>query len=272
MNASVALHTAARRYCLERGTHWWERYSEIMCQGRDREPDGDHNTPLELATYKRSNVLGAIRVELERIDPASLENLEDTSAFLILAGMAAEDVSTRPPQGEIERRAMDEEREAFCRYVAGLQPSDLDAIAALPYRRILTAAESASIWSSLWDRWQISKKYGYWYPLADCALPDVVAFDSGAFAAAAPDEWLQELLRARGIERIWELREGGPDYEVEVSLFEPFYTGQEGYWSSGDLAWVIYASHESSVTVAGWLLEEVKKHWPSWEALVWPQF
>jgi hypothetical protein len=30
--------------------------------------------------------------------------------------------------------------------------------------------------------------------------------------------------------------------------------------------WLIYASHESSITVAGdWLLEAVKAEWPEWE-------
>lgn len=267
MNAPVALHTAARRYCLERHAHWCERYSEVMRQGRDRQPDGYHYTPAALATFPRYNVLNAIRVELERIDPARLGDLEDTRALLVLAGRAAEDMFTQPPNGEIEQRAMAEEREAFCRYVAGFQGSDLDAIAALPCRRVLTAEESRSIWSALRARWRIPA--GYWYPLADCALPDIVAFNAEAFAAAVPHQRLQDILTARGIERVWELREFGPEYEQEVSLIEPRYHGAEGYWSSEGLAWVIYASHENSVTVAGWLLQEFKKEWPSWEALVW---
>jgi hypothetical protein len=41
------------------------------------------------------------------------------------------------------------EREAFGRYVAGLQATDLDAVAALPYRRVFTADEARSIWSAL---------------------------------------------------------------------------------------------------------------------------
>jgi hypothetical protein len=90
-----------------------------MRQRRDREPDGYHYTPVALAAFPRYHVLGAIRVELERIDPASLENLEDTRALLVVAGMAAEDMFTRP-HGEMQQRAMAEEREAFCRYVAGL--------------------------------------------------------------------------------------------------------------------------------------------------------
>jgi len=54
-----------------------------------------------------------------------------------------------------------------------------------------------------------------------------------------------------------------------VSLFQPYYNGAEGYWSSDGLDWIIYASHESSVTVGGWLLEEVKQAWSDWNSRIW---
>lgn len=229
--------------------------------------DGYHYTPEALATFPRYNVLNAIRVELERIDPAKLADVENTRTLLVLAGEMAEDDFTRRPIGEIDERAMAEERAAFCRYMGGLELSDLNVVEELPYRRVLTAEESKSIWSRLRDRWQI--RNGYWYPLAECKLSDVVAFKMRAFDEAVAYEWLQGKLVARGIERVWELREYGPEYEENVSLFEPHYNGAEGYWSSGDLDWIVYASHEGSVTVAGWLLQEVKAMWASWEAHVW---
>ena len=37
----------------------------------------------------------------------------------------------------------------------------------------------------------------------------------------------------------------------------------------GNLVWIIYASHESSVTVGGWLLEEMQAIWPSWQERTW---
>jgi len=267
VNAPLALHTAARRYCLERHAYWCERYSEIVRKEGDRQRDGYHYTPEALATFPRYNVLNAIRVELERIDPAKLADLENTRTLLALAGETAEDDFTRRPISEIDERAMAEERQAFCRYMGALRLSDLNAVEALPYRRVLTAEESKSIWSRLRARWQIPE--GYWYPLAECRLSDVVAFKTRAFDEAVGYGSLQGILAARGIERVWELREYGPEYEENVSLFKPYYNRAEGYWSSGDLDWIIYASHESSVTVAGWLLQELKELWPSWNAHVW---
>jgi len=267
VNPSLALHTAARRYCLERYAYWRERYSEIVRKRGERQRDGYHYTPEALATFPRYNVLNAIRVEVERIDPAKLGDPDNTKALLVLAGEIAEDDFTQRPIGEIDERAMTEEREAFCAYMVGLTPPDLNAIERLPYRRVLSAVESQSIWSRLRARWQIPR--GYWYPLAECKLPDILAFKTRAFDEAVAYERLRDILAARGIERVWELREYGPEYEEDFALFEPYYNGAEGYWSSGDLSWIIYASHESSVTVGGWLLPEVKAMWPSWQTQVW---
>jgi hypothetical protein len=262
----VLLHTAARRYCLQRHAYWCERYSEILNKGGDRRPDRFHYSDEALATFPRYNVLNAIRVEIERIDPAGLGDLETTRALLILAGEMAEDHFTRS-MDKIAQRAMGEEREAFCRYVREFPVVNLNEVEALPFRRVLSDQESKEIWSRLRGRWQIPD--GGWYPLADCTLPDVVAFKSEAFYEAIPHQRLQNILAARGIERVWELREYGPEYEEDVSLFEPFYNGAEGYWSSGELDWIIYASHASSITVGGWLLQSLKRVWPSWQAKVW---
>ncbi|MBW3543251.1 MAG: hypothetical protein KY476_23600 [Planctomycetes bacterium] len=268
MEAAVGVHTAARRYCLEQYSLWAGRYAEIVRRGRDRERDGYHYTPEALAMFPRYNVLNAIRVELERIDPAELRDFEAAKERVARAGETANDEFTREPIGAIDQWATAEERAAFCGYVRGLSPADLGAVEPLPFRRVLAAEESEAVWARLRERWQIPA--GYWYPLADCSVPGVAAFDSAAFSEGAPSRRLQGILEQRGVGRMWELREYGPEYEQEVSLFDPHYNGAEGYWSSAALDWIVYASHESSVTVGGWLLEEVKAVWPAWQAHLWP--
>jgi hypothetical protein len=237
VNASLALHTAARRYCLERHAYWCQRYSEIARKPGDRQRDGYHYTPEALATFPRYNVLNAIRVELERIDPANLGEVEQTRALLVRAGETAQDDFTQMPIGEIDERASAEERGDFCRYISGLKSCDLSAIEKLPYRRVLTTEDSNAIWSRLRSRWEIAD--GYWFPLAECKLPGVVAFKTRGFGEAVAYERLQGILRGRGIDRLWELREYGPEYEEDLALFEPYYNGAEGYWSSGNLDWII---------------------------------
>jgi hypothetical protein len=55
------------------------------------------------------------------------------------------------------------------------------------------------------------------------------------------------------------------DREIDLALLEPVYTGAEGYWTDASLNWLVYASHESSVTVAGQrLLPLFQQRWPDW--------
>jgi hypothetical protein len=267
VEAGAGIHTVARRYCLERYALWVGRYAEIVRRGGDRERDGYHYTPEALATFPRYNVLNAIRVELERIDSGELLDFGAAKARVLRAGGAADDDFTRNPIGEVDQRAIADERAAFCEFIRGLSPSDVSAVQPLPFRRVLAAKQAEAVWARLRERWQIAASY--WYPLADCTLPGVAAFDAAAFNEGAPADRVQGILQRRGVERVWELRECGPEYEQEVSLFNPLYNGAEGYWSSGALDWVVYASHESSVTVGGWLLGEVQTLWLGWQAHLW---
>jgi len=68
---------------------------------------------------------------------------------------------------------------------------------------------------------------------------------------------------------VWELREYGPEYTMDIELLDPIYNLAEGYWSSEQMDWIIYASHESSITVGGWMLDEIKEQWPAWSEYVW---
>ncbi len=269
MNLAQALHTAARRYCIDQFAFWSNRYSELDRQGKNRldTDDGWEYTAEALATFPRYNVLKAIRVEIERLDAEQLEDFAETQEILLLAGATGDDEFTRKPIGQIDAFATADEREAFCRFVRGLSEGDLEAIEPLPYQRVLAADEAKQLWSRLRQRWQITE--GYWYPLAVCPLSTIAAFQDRPFYEAVPPESVERILRARRIERVWELRESGPEYELDVSSCQPYYNGAEGYWSSGNLDWIVYASHESSVTVGGWLLDEVKAIWPSWREKIW---
>jgi hypothetical protein len=267
MNLAQALHTAARRSCNEQYNYWATQYSEISRAGRDRAADGYHYTSEALGVFPRYNVLNAIRVELERIDPNELVDLNDTRDLIILAGTDADDDFTRKPIGQIDAEAMANERHSFCAYIRAISDAELQSVQPLPYQRVLSQSESESVWSHLRERWQITD--GYWFPLAECSLPDIAAFQDRHFNEFCSSFSLINLLLSRGVSRVWELREYGPEYEQDVSLFDPHYNGAEGYWSSGDLGWVVYASHESSITVGGWLLAEIKDRWPEWKQRIW---
>jgi len=221
-------------------------------------------------TYPRYNILAAIRVAVESSVPGDFDTLAALRGSLIAAGQTADDTFTRPPQGDIAARAIAEERELFCTFVRGLATRALHAVAPLPYRRSLGKAEHTRLWSHLRERWGPSEG-GPWHPLLGEDLPPhVLALQQAWYARAIPPALLQRILRQHGVVRVWELREFGPEYELDLDELEPVYNFAEGYWTSGDMAWLVYASHESSITVAGeWLVAAIKAAWPDWDQHVY---
>lgn len=259
------LHFAARRYCIERFVFWAERYRELAANKRDRQGSG--YTSEAYRTFPRYQVLDAIRIDLERLTGSDVRNLADARETFALVGLTAENEFTSFDQPEA-RAAVQEEREAFERFVRNVSSADLREIEPLPYARVLSADESDRVWQSVERAWGLRRRQ-YWYPLAKTHRADVEAYQAPYFQAAMNTDRLGKLLAERGVTRVWELREYGPAYERDASAIEMEYNGAEGFWTSGALDWIIYASHESSITVGGWMLAEVRKLWPDSERHIW---
>jgi hypothetical protein len=155
----------------------------------------------------------------------------------------------------------------FCKFTDQLSEEDSSLVEPLFYKRILSVEESNSIREKLRMCWEITEHY--WYPLTLHKRDDIEAFENAYFEKEVGTEKLQEILRRRGVENVWEIREYGANYELEPSVFEPYYSGAEGYWCDGNFDWIIYASHESSITIGGWLLPEVQAVWSSWKEHLW---
>lgn len=259
------LHVAARRYCIDRFGEWVEKYQRLVHARADRR--GQDYTPEAYRIFPRYHVLDAIRTDLERLTGTDVGSLDEARELFALAGLTAENSSTgfRSPAAQ---SAAQEEREAFVRFVREMPAAALGAVEPLPFARVLTQNEAEQIWSSVERAWGM-KRREYWYPLAKTERADVRAFQEPYFRVALPPERLRSILAERRITRIWELREYGPEYELDVSAFEPSYNGAEGCWTSPALDWFVYASHENSITVGGWMLDEVKRASPEWERHIW---
>lgn len=277
MSFSQALHTAARRYCQSQSDYWYQTATKLR-QTKLHDPISYRQTLFD--SYARSDVLRMICTEIEQIDPNKLSDIENTRALILHIGRTAQELPQRQNMGQTSTcqvfqpafgvntgDAIANEREAFCTYIQELSDSRLKAVQPLPYQRVLSPVESSTMWQKLRNRWQINDCY--WHPLIKCELSDIIAFNVDAFEEFCSPVNLVEMLSSRGVTRIWELRERGVEYHQDVSLFDPAYNGNEGYWTSDCLDWIVYASHEASVTVGGWLLDSIKTQWSDWEQHIW---
>lgn len=275
MEVVEALHTAARRYAADRAVMWERRYADLRIdEQRTRRRDGVPEpmtytySPEALAMFPRYHVLHAIETAVEEFTPTDFASLQEARELLAAAGASAENIFTRSPTGEIEQRAMHEERELFRRYLQELTNDELARVEPLPFRRTLTTEESTSLRAELERRWGVT---GNWYPLdrpPDAEPPPhTEAFNSDPFFDAELQQHLRDALGELGISRLLELRELDTDTnkEFELAQLTPLYTGAEGFWTDKTFDWLVYASHEGSVTIAGTpLLQALQRRWPDW--------
>ncbi|MDQ3062895.1 MAG: hypothetical protein M3R14_08560 [Acidobacteriota bacterium] len=259
------LQTEIRRYCINNSSRWTEKYYELASNGTNR--SGFGYTDEALYIFPRYMLLNAILVKVERYRPEDFPTLDEAKRFFRLVATETQSESTEPHDNKIERKAIDEERDAFCKFIEQLNKEDLSSVKPLFYRRVLSEEESNSIWEKLSLRWGIPEHY--WYPLTIQKPENIEAFQDAYFDKEVSAEKLQEILRGRGVEKVWEIREYGANYELELSVFEPCYNGAEGYWCDENFDWIIYASHESSITIGGWLLSEIQAIWLNWKERIW---
>jgi hypothetical protein len=246
---------------MDRHAHWCAVYQDLTDRGRGRVGSGYSEEAYD--TFPRYHAMDAILTEIETLDPDSLPECGELVELLTLAGEVAESMFTRPPQSPIGAKAIADERRRFVDYVLELvahPPTDSD-VPPLPYRRVLSGDEVAALWVRARERWGCDGSY--FFPLADRREPSLRAFFADAFDQVFPASRLRNILGHWGVARLYELREhGDANLIVSADAWEPCYNGAEGFWFTDSLEWLMYASHENSITTGGALTDVVLAQWP----------
>jgi hypothetical protein len=265
MTEKEALHTAARRFCIDRMTS----LPPHLHFGDQRLPP--RTLPAEF--WARIWLLDAVLLDIEAVTPDDFATTDALREYLLLAGSTAQTAATRRQETNLATAAVtQDQRDRFCTYVATLGTDDLREVQPLPYRRLLNLREERRVWATLDERWGTNGKF-YWYPLQVGDPPGTaLAFQAEWFKVRVPTKRLHQILEERGIRRVWALMEGifAPAYEMDTALLDPEYRGDECYWTAGEMDWLLYVSHESSITVAGdWFVDAIKATWPDWQEHVY---
>ena len=258
------LHTAIRHYCIENHQFWWSKYFELSSLNNIR--DEFDYTNEAYSVFPRYNILNAILTEIEKTQPADFSNLEEAKEYFCLVADQAENIFTKPPNNEIAIRVMNEERQKLSVFITQLNTADLERIEPLFYRRVLSENENQILRGKLKSVWNVDD---YWFPLTDWSPQNTEAFQNKYFEEELGYEKTRQILRNSGVQRIWELREGEINYEIDVNAVEFYYSGEEKFWFDKTFDWLIYVSHESSITFAGAVLPEIKKNWTNWQRRLW---
>lgn len=269
------LHTAVRRYLLERQEIFLQEWRVQEAARQERRVADLPKIPGDGAIAR--HLLRAV----ERRTPADFRTVEELRAWLLALGGRHED-DVRHPVGtvgkgdhiRVEYQTRDaeelaeaaEERARFRVFLHGLRDADLECVVPLPNRRLLTERESARWRSRLAVRWDAHPRDEYWYPLRGPTPSNVLALQDLYFYLEVEPVAFRSAFLRRGVTRVFEFVENhvfGRDCELDVDLFVP--RPAERFWTSRELDWLVYVSHEHSITFAGeWLLEEIQALWPNW--------
>jgi len=218
---------ATRRYLHDRHLHWVTAYGQLDNDGRQAD---DYNyTEQAQDIFPRYNVLAAIGVGVDSLDPDALPRDDDLLEWLRVVGGAAEGLMTGHGPGSTQDMAEGSERERFIEFLGDLPRADVTAIAPLPYRRTLSADEASRWRSAVEGRWPLADG-GFWAPLRESTVggAPVLALRAEAFwEGNKPDGpaslAVRSALMALGVNRLIELREYGPQFEREAITIECTY-------------------------------------------------
>lgn len=264
MNSIEVLHNAARHYCIEHFGERMREYDQLEAAGRVRMTFRAGSLSYSDEAYDlfpRYNVLAAIRRDIEHFVPADFNTLGELRNMLEEAGETAQTSFTQFDH-PVAIRAGADERRRFLEFARTADVDQLVALPLLPYRRVLGEAEHARLYLAFVQKW--GKWYGGEVDGID-PLPDAITLHVEAMEAPGAYDHLRRVLTERGVTRLLELREWGDGCEIDTAAAEFTYTGAEGYWTSGDMSWMVYASHESSITFDGPLAAAMRPFLPEFD-------
>lgn len=260
MDVALRLHTFARRTCMDRYSRWATLYGELARGGRNRIDGFGDYTDAAYAIFPRYNVLQAVLDRIETLDPAALPDVDELRSLLFRAAMTASSDFTQDIGNPIHDSTLADERETLAQTFRSVSDAELAEVEHLFYRRVLSADEEQSWRETIARVWGAPD--GYWYPLTSKTHPSLVALELIGVRDTLPDR-LRRFFAENAIERLIELRELDASSEIQADAATVAYFGSEGFWTSPENQWIIYCSHEGTITFGGAIAAEIGPEYPA---------
>ncbi|MDR3292769.1 MAG: hypothetical protein LBT20_01540 [Clostridiales bacterium] len=171
-------------------------------------------------------------------------NFEDCRAQLKQVGQDASDFFTTNITSGAGLQVMNEGRAKFIDFVKNITDEQLESVVELPYGRKLSNEESKMIREKLLQVWNFDGDY--WNPLTDNYKGEILVVIS-EFITDKDIEKIQSFLNVDNINHCYAVDENKNDYEcgyISVTSCEEVCVDKR-------LDWLIYSSHEGTVSFAG---------------------
>lgn len=266
MSPSEALITAARRYFQENFSYWANRYSN-ECSGSDFPTYSYSERDYDL--FPRYNALAAMLSQVETLVGKTYAELTTCREELVQIGYSAHSMFTGGEQNVVEKTAIESERHKFAHFIRTITLGELGLVEPLPYRRRLSTQEKQDVRKNLLERWNFDGDY--WDPLAH-KCPSTSLFLATDCITKTEYDAMIHFISEHAQYPLLELTEQGEDTEIDFCEFHP--KCYETLYCDHTYSWVIYGSHESTITFAGAeLLHFIYKLFSERESILnqWPK-
>ena len=202
-------------------------------------------------------------VNIERLVLGESANLSQIKEELLKAGLSAfESLANELKSQPAAVLALHDQLSVYLAFIEQLDADMAHKVEPLPFRRVLSSEEAAALWLDPLGKWGV-RGAGYgWFPLSNDPKPmGALTFHTDLWDARSGEALFQKFLSREEVVRCYLLRElGPPDYELDRKLVNPAYDGSETFLFK-DSSWMIYASHESSLTLVGSVAEFFREEW-----------
>ena len=138
------------------------------------------------------------------------------------------------------------ENQKFIDFIDRLESETSDNVKALPYRRRLSEVEANKVRQNLKVNWNFDG--GYWEPLTECSTKPFCFYRTHSLDDSSYQK-LTDTVSKLTTDKIFEILEDRLDYEIEVAEFDP--KSVETIYTDKDNKWIVYISHEGTITFSG---------------------
>lgn len=240
MNVYEKMITLARMYCEDNWRFWIVKYQNERT-GNDfpyTYTDEDYNM------FPRYLVLAAISKGVDMLVGQKFKSFNSCMHGLLNAADYPDDESN-----ERSKATKEDEKRKYREFVLSFNENELAAtvVKRLVFQRKLRPVESAKIRKRLAEKWDYE---GSWYPV-DGKPHDGALYLMEKYVAPFEKE-IVGIIQSISMNRYYTIDGCGDDYKHSISGFSlSLYNGSETLCCDDMLAWIVYGSHESTISFGG---------------------
>ena len=111
---------------------------------------------------------------------------------------------------------------------------------------------------------------GYWHPLKTQIFPNLIALDQTKLEALLSEELFRSILEDAASGALLLFHEHLEDIETTLLEMPQLYGWSEAFLTPPSFEWVVYWSHEDTITLGGQsIVSAFKGSVPQWESALW---